>query len=247
MRQGARQATLLALACLGAWAAVLGGQSILGEVRARYQLDAAARTLRQDASRDGSLDPQALGDLLPTGTAWLEVPGAQIDLPLAQADPADPDFYLTHALDGSASPAGTPYLDARCDVRSRHLLAFGHHLTGVGGMFSDLQPCYRQEDFDRVCGPGLVLTTTGGDGRRVPMRALCARREDKGFLPIQRFSWDGQEDFRTWLRDLASTAPARSSDWEARAGAARQAMTLVTCSSNLAGRPWRTLVVFVSP
>ncbi len=241
-RQTGKLATAL-LFVLGACGIALGCRMLLGELDSVRDLDRVADAVR---GPDGETNPQAMADRLPSGTAWLQVPGADIDLPLVQADPAQPDFYLRHTLDGSYSPAGTPYIDARTSMGSQHILAYGHHLTGIGGMFSNLQKCYRQDEFKRRCSQGLFLTTPTPETTRRHMEALCAMTVDKSYSPIQRFAWRDDEDFRSWLTTLANESTARSPDWEDLINGATHATTLVTCSSDIGGQRARTLVVFVS-
>ncbi|OFK24824.1 class B sortase [Olsenella sp. HMSC062G07] len=234
------RAALALVAALGAGGIAGGCRLLLGELSSIRQVEAVAVAARQEAG------PPSLARArqeAPCCQAWLEVPGAQIDLPLAQADASDPDFFLGHALDGRPSSAGTPYVDARSPLGSRHVIVYGHHLTSVGGMFSALFCCHQQREFDERCRPGAILTTPAQG--RVRLSALCALSVDKSNQDVQRFAWRDAASFRTWLEGLCHDATARAPDAEALVARATGAVSLVTCSSIWSGRRGRTVVVFV--
>jgi hypothetical protein len=132
-----------------------------------------------------------------------------------------------------------PFLDHRCAADGIHRLVYGHRLF-LGGQFSALQRTYQQEVFDGI-GVCQWSTPSGGTVRLVP---FCASRRNEWYANIQHF--DLREDgLEPWLMELAADAGASSADAETLAAKARSAVTLVTCSSELSGQPWRTIVVFV--
>lgn len=174
--------------------------------------------------------------------AWVRAEGTDIDLPVVAAREEDTTYYLRHDLWGAWSLEGTPFLDHRCDADGTHRLVFGHHLA-MGGQFSMLQRAYRQESFDTL-GPCRWYTPAEGLTQLQPFCALCV---DQWYEPIQQFSFEDSGRLQAWLATIARDASATAQEWDALAQDARSAVTLVTCSSDLARQRWRTLVVYVEP
>ncbi|MCL2531978.1 MAG: class B sortase [Oscillospiraceae bacterium] len=94
--------------------------------------------------------------------AWLEVPGADIDLPVVQSNTNY--FYLYRDLRGRPSRHGNPFFDFRNRVRtspmSVNLIIYGHHMRD-GTIFSRL-PRFRTADGVRR-NPLITLTLENGD------------------------------------------------------------------------------------
>lgn len=184
-------------------------------------------------------DWESLRAINPDVAAWVQVEGTDIDLPVMAPSDADMGYYLQHDLWGNPAIEGVPFLDHRCQADGVHRLVYGHRLF-LGGQFSALQKAYRQEVFERI-GTCKWCTPAGGATSLVP---YCALYRNEWFAGIQRFDLhdDGLE---TWLLRLADGAEVTSANHETIAKQAQSAVTLVTCSSELSGQPWRTIVVFV--
>lgn len=203
----------------------------------------------QDAVRepDGSIDTRRMSQVAPGSQAWLTVDAAGISLPVVQGERDDPTYYLSHDIKGETSPAGTPFIDWRCWEAPaecpQHLLVYGHHLGVTGGMFSPLYHCWQQGEFERLCASGADWYEPGA--RVCHFTPLCALRVREDYAPIQVFSWPDSEHLRSWLHDRARHSSATMPDWERAAQDATRCLTLVTCSSDLPGQGWRTLVLFV--
>lgn len=207
---------------------------------------AAYERLADDTSgdADGGIDWEALLATNPQVSAWCAVPDAGIDLPVCQATDADPSFWLMHDLWGNESAAGAPYIDHRTNADAMHVLCYGHHLTGIGGMFSELQRCHEQEVFDRVLSDGLLWSTpTSGTTR---MRALCASVVDMDDVEVQRFEFADTAVLRSWLVTHVRRSSAQAVGATVIAQSANRAVTLATCSSDIAGQRQRTVVTFVA-
>lgn len=69
---------------------------------------------------------------------WIYIADTNINYPVMQS-PKDPNFYLKHSFDKSASNHGCPYVNANCDVfkPSDNLVIYGHRMKD-GSMFADL-------------------------------------------------------------------------------------------------------------
>lgn len=192
---------------------------------------------------DASRDWRALKAVNPDVAGWLTVSGTSIDLPVVSQRVKDPDgFYLNHDFWREPSTLGCPYLDRRSVASGSHLLIYGHHLLWSGEAFSELYRAWEPDHFSNV-GEATWETPDGGAETLIP---LCALRVDAGFADIQRFGFSGgREEMREWLAGLLDKADARSRNAPELATQAQKAMTLVTCSSALPNRRWRTLVLFV--
>ncbi len=208
--------------------------------RLRTVLDPAANQNGAIALEDGSGGAHDSVDA--TRTGWLAVEGTSISYPVVRPAQDQPrDWFLDHDAWGNWDALGCPYLDTRATWESEHLMIFGHHALGSRLMFSDLAHAYEHDTF-----AGL------GDMRLVPPDAaeeifspLCALHVDASYGAIQRFSFDGENDFRAWLRALCDDADTLSPLSENLVDSAKRAVTLVTCSSEHIGQRERTLVVFV--
>ena len=129
--------TGVAVIALAAW---LAAPSLLGphETFDEYVLDAPAA---EGGEAEPAIDWEALISANPDVVGWVRVGGSAIDCPVVQAPPDDPGFYLGHALDGSPSAAGCPYVDASSSERGLLDFApyvFGHSLAD-STMYSDFQ------------------------------------------------------------------------------------------------------------
>lgn len=193
-----------------------------------------------DDQSGGSIDWDYLVKQNQDAAAWVVIDGTSISLPVVEARPDDRDHYLTHDFWNRPALEGTPFLDHRCTASDRHRLVYGHHLT-TGGQFSELQKAFEQETFDQL---GLCHWYTSTNGEKVmhPLFALCV---DMHYGQIQRFDFRETEELHRWLSELEPLASAQSTDASALVHEAISVVTLVTCSSDLAHQPWRTLVVFV--
>lgn len=74
-------------------------------------------------------------NLPPEVVAWVEVPGTNIDEPIAQATPEAPNAYLYRDVFGQGA-YGTPYIDCDCSIDSRLVMVYGHHMSDGSG-FAD--------------------------------------------------------------------------------------------------------------
>ncbi len=196
-----------------------------------------------DGESNGGVGWGRLTSSYPDIVAWLEVGGTPISLPVVQPPPEKPrDWYLTHNAEGAWDALGCPYLDARTDVRGRNLLVFAHHRFGSDLMFSPLVGAQRKEVFYSLGSARLSMP----DGSIWSFRPLCALEVDASFQAIQRFSFPGRSEFRSWLSDLAKEASTESEEANALIRSAERVLTLVTCSSPIPGQRWRTIVIFAA-
>lgn len=205
----------------------------------------SAASMSTENEMDKERDWPFLRRRMPDIRAWLEVGGTPIDYPVmegrATGENGDSCFYLTHNAFGAPDAYGTPYLDSRCEADGSHALVFGHHATdSEHAMFS---PIYRAFEPDRFAQVGTARWETP-DAGTVELKPLCSLRVDQSHAGIQRFSFDDQGSFRSWLEGVLREASAAADGAEGQASCASRCLTLVTCSDRQPGRRARTLVLF---
>lgn len=186
-------------------------------------------------------EPHIFRNLPENAAAWVEVEGTDISLPVADGSRGD-SWYLEHDLWDNRSELGCPFMDARCaSPQDAHVMVYGHHLAFTNYMFSSLHLCYHQDHFLQL--GDCCWTTREGT---CSLKPLCALSVDSCWQDILRFSFSDKGELHDWLCSILNSSSARSKDAWALANGAQRIVTLVTCSSNRAGQPWRTLVLFVA-
>lgn len=237
----------LMLLVAGIVTAFVGAHGLLEQstaIAAYERLAHEALVTGDDSTKTDAIDWDALLSANPDIVAWCCVEGTSIKLPVCRARDEDPEFWLSHDLWGNDSPAGTLYVDHRANAQSQHVLCYGHHLAGTGGMFSELYRCHEQEEFDRVLTGALLWSTP--DGKTVRLRPLCASVVDKNDADIQRFSFDSEIELRYWLQAISRRSTANNTVPKLLVAGATRAVTLVTCSSEVGGRRERTVITFAA-
>ncbi|MBR2834972.1 MAG: class B sortase [Coriobacteriales bacterium] len=199
-------------------------------------------TLKQ-ASQHTARDWNTLWEINSQTTAWVTVENTTIDYPVVSTSSREEEeWYLYHTLWGDWSVLGTPFIDYRCAYvqEPHHMLVYGHHMTSSDAMFSMLQDAYLQDCFDTLAS--LVWDTPSSS---LILQPLCALTVDASWEQIQRFDFDSDDDYRSWLFDTLNCATAVSPDAHALLLNATHDITLVTCTSNISNQPERTLVIWV--
>lgn len=186
-------------------------------------------------------DWAALRAQFPAVAAWVRVEGTPIDLPVAGASSeADEGWFLRHDLWGRESLSGTPFTDRRCGgADARNVVVYGHHMTYSDAMFSCLQRAYEQDAFDAL--GGMAWETPAADAALSPLFAV---RVEETWPDIQTFGFADGGAFREWLAGMAAQAAAVSPQAGPLLLAAERCVALVTCASDWAGQPWRTVCVW---
>lgn len=139
----------------------------------------------------------------PHFVGWLRIPGTEIDYPVVQT-PADPEYYLHRALDGSYSFAGTPFLDAACDLLkpSDNLIIYGHNMNN-GTMFNQLA-LYKDPAFYRE-NPTLTFDTLDAFGTYEIIAVFNARilaKDEWGFRYYRFRDAQSPEDFDAYIKNI---------------------------------------------
>lgn len=228
----------IALIVIGVTLMAVGGSTIWSEHAEVAEQAAVAKKVTND---DGIVSLDKARDL--TGCdAWIEIPGADISLPVMQASKDDPDHWLRHDLNGNWTLAGTVFIDSRNTADSPSAIIYGHHMQGIGGMFSNIHDVYKQDQFDAKIAPGAVWTTASG---RHEMKALCSMRVYYTNQLVQEMDFDSTEALQAWARKLVAASSAHVDDTDEVIAGATHVVEAVCCSEMRAHQPWRCVTVFV--
>ena len=156
-----------------------------------------------------------------TAIAWIKVPGTKIDYPVAQGALEDPDFYLSHDIEGLYSVWGTPYVAADCTdgLGSKFVVVYGHHMSDGTvfanlASFSDLDYAKEHED--------VILYTREGE-RNLKVAAVN----------VVNASYEQPKyDFASWeeLSEYMNSQVAESEVVLREVPEGRQVYAFVTCS-----------------
>ena len=137
--------------CIGLIVVALGGLVIYvlltGGARKEFD-ELAQRVEKETVGLPAGQTPKAYADLKaenPDFVGWIKIEGTSVNYPVVQTK-AEPQYYLRRSFEGSYSIAGTPFLDAQCDMeKGIGLIIYGHNMND-GSMFADLCK-YESEDF----------------------------------------------------------------------------------------------------
>ncbi len=75
---------------------------------------------------------------------WIEIPGTEVDYPVAHGD--DDEYYLTHTFNGTYNKCGSIFLAAgNSGMSDQHVVVYGHNMLN-GSMFGGLK-LYREQEY----------------------------------------------------------------------------------------------------
>lgn len=176
---------------------------------------------------------------------WMNVERKPIDYPLVQHE-TDQNYYLKHDFWGNYSNAGTPFIDVRNFLTDKHLLTYGHHITGSDTMYSTVNKAWDPDEFAEIGKLTLEAPTdTGGTSYEIFYPAF-AFMVDQSYQTIQEFEFASDAAFRDWLRGMANEASATNEWTDYLVRNARRSVTFVTCASDTPNQRERTLIIFIS-
>lgn len=192
------------------------------------------------ASAQEAQQTQDLKDINEDYAGWIKLEGTAIDYPVVLAASRGQEYWLKHDFYGKRSYLGTPFIDAREDMSSNHLLIYAHHISLTHEMFSDVACAYKEDVFKSL--GKLSYTDNSGKHDFYPAYAQIV---DKDFENIQAFNFTTQKELSDWTFKLMATASVKSSSAEVLALRSKRVITLCTCSSNVINQRQRTLVTFI--
>ena len=138
----------LGILVCGAVFLLSGGMLLFNHVKAGREQQAFRLLAQQvqaqgqgQAAQDGTFETSpyaALAGQNPDLCGWVSIADTPVDYPVMHT-PDRPQHYLRRDFAGGWALAGTPFLDARCDMESSPLLlVYGHNMDD-GSMFAALQ------------------------------------------------------------------------------------------------------------
>ena len=158
--------------------------------------------------------------------AWITIPETAVNLPIVQAAPQDPDFYLTHDVYGESNFTGCPYLDADCITAGGLLqcpnsVIYGHNMGWSRDMFGDLA-CYADKSWGEK--HRVIFLQTPDLQVRLKVQALAIV---PGWNATRRIEFADGADFASWWNACFAESDVR---YEPKPLARRNLVTLCTCS-----------------
>ena len=170
---------------------------------------------------------------------WVQIPGTVVNFPVYQAE--DNEKYIRTGADGSYAVGGLIFMDYENTppgMVDGQTLIYGHHMRN-GTMFKVVSDMVNQEMFDSVSTVWYVTEEATYD--LVPLLVYQTHADDEN---ARRFTFESDEELRSYLTDLLGKALAKSPDAEKLIEQASHALTLCTCNYDL-GDDGRTLLVCV--
>lgn len=134
---------------------------------------------------------------------------------------AEPEYYLRRSFEGSYSIAGTPFLDARCDMENgAGLIVYSYNMND-GSMFADLEG-YLEEGYWRE-HPVIQCDT---QRREYEMLAVLHLKNSKQTAADYYTVPQDEADFAAWVERIKANALYETS-FAAQWG--EQVLVLSTC------------------
>ncbi len=146
-------------------------------------------------------DFELLHEQNPDITAWIVIPGTDINYPICQTD--NNDYYLNHNFYKKYSPFGTLFFDCQNKIKtSQNLTVYGHSLKN-SQMFTNIKK-YAKLDFYKK-HPIIQLITPDGMVEYKVFAAMVMNavpQDDNGYLyPFMQTDFTRQRDFIDWIEE----------------------------------------------
>lgn len=208
---------------LGAALACLDGYQ-----RASRALPRPASEAVQDEDGFPEVDWAYWQGVNPDVIGWISIPGTQVNYPVVQAPPSDPQYYLEHDVYGRWNYLGCPYLDAACAEggleHSPNAVLFAHNLGfGDTSMFAQVAS-YLDAGF--ADDHSLVLLQTPSAKMRFTVKAACCIRGNEA---AKRTAFENQAQLEEWFGEVLKSCSLRRAPYSLEQG---RILSLCTCSYN---------------
>lgn len=185
-----------------------------------------------------AVDFDALAQINPDIVGWLYIEGTNINYPVVQTD--NNETYLDTLFDGRTNASGTIFMDCAGTAPGmvdEQTTLYGHHMAD-NSMFRKVDQAQDQDVFDTF-GDAYYITRDAV----FRLRPLLTAVVDASYLDARTPNFSTSEGLQDYLASLLSQASARTDDADARAAAAEQVMSLVTCSDLVIPSPARVVMV----
>jgi sortase B len=156
---------------------------------------------------------------------WIYIPDTKISYPVMQS--ADNEDYLHHSYDGTASKAGSIFVDKlNAGFANRHVVVYGHNMAD-GSMFHGLKNYLDQEY--AAANETIYIATPDGvtEVYTVYSVAIVDISNLTSWNPYQ-LAFSSEDEYRGWIEDsIESSIYNASSNPEGN----EKVITLSTCMS----------------
>lgn len=159
----------------------------------------------------------------PEIVGWIQIPGTQVNYPVAQH--GDNDYYLDHTFLGQYNLAGSVFMDCRSSsgLQDRVTVLYGHHLKN-GAMFARVADYSDQAEFNTL---GEVYYVSG-DGVLHTLEPLCSIVVSGYDVDVLVFDFADENDFSSYVYSLIQRSSASAPN--ASPEGAQHIFILSTCS-----------------
>lgn len=191
----------------------------------------------QETNNDINWD--VVQEKVPNTKSWLKIQGTHIDNPVAQATDDDPDYWLSHNINGYYSQSGTIFFGEESNDKVN--IIYGHKMNMYGLMFNELGDKADQANFNNLGNVLLWTKETGLEGYTpVAAQRVNARETDLRNVPSM-----SDKNRLEWAKQFYNNASATDSvNWDAVKD--KKLLFLVTCSGYARyGHDIRTVILCV--
>ena len=220
--------------CIGLIVVALGGLVIYvlltGGARKEFD-ELAQRVEKETVGLPAGQTPKVYADLKaenPDFVGWIKIEGTSVNYPVVQTK-AEPQYYLRRSFEGSYSIAGTPFLDAQCDMeKGIGLIIYGHNMKN-GSMFKTLLS-YTDKGFWKE-NPSIFFDTLYEEGVYEIIGAFYSKVYYQDETDVFRFySYTNLADPELFSEYVANVKELSLYDTGITADYGDTLLTLVTCS-----------------
>ena len=176
---------------------------------------------------------------VPNTKSWLKIQGTHIDNPVAQATEDDPDYWLSHNINGYYSQSGTVFFGEESNDKVN--IIYGHKMNVYGLMFNELGDKADQVNFNTLGNVLLWTKETGLEG----YTPVAAQRVNAHETDLRNVPSMSDENKFAWAKQFYQDASAKDAiDWDTVKD--KKLLFLVTCSGYARyGHDVRTVILCV--
>ena len=200
-----------------------GGMLVKEWIIEPRQSDAVVDQYRERYSPTSDVVPPAGESVLPEFqplqqendriVGWLTVPGTNLDHPVAAASADDPNYYLTHAINGETSKYGSLFLstDSVLDPQSQVLVVHGHNMEYAEHMMFGQLNAFKSLDFLKE-HPTFTFDTIKHKGTWKIIAVCHANAENMAEFPYTVTNYASDADWKAFLRQVRERSLYRIRD-----------------------------------
>lgn len=209
--------------------AMVGYQQAVNTYESLAELAPVSDDATDDEGADmPTVDFDALQAINPDIVGWIYIPGTSISYPVVQGD--DNEEYLNRLADGTANSSGSIFLDAvdtAPGMVDQQTTLYGHHMNNRT-MFYEIDETTDQATFDQI--EVAYYLTPEATYRCSPLMTSVVQSD---YRDARTPSFEGDEAFTAYLRDLRANAQAVADDVDTRLVQATKVLSLITCSGEI--------------